>query len=141
MHHPRALPPPVSYLETRLGLPEGSLDGTDKARAENAIGDATTLVLAEVAETTAERWLTAAPNVVELVILKAARREYENPRGIYQETRGEHSVGLSESSGVYLTARELGQVRRAASTRRHGVGSLRTPSAYTTALSSSAWFA
>lgn len=124
------LPPPLSKLESRLGLVEGSLDGTDKARATDALDDATTLALAEVADTTATRWATDAPAVVELVILKAARREYENPRGINQETYGEHTVGLSEASGVYLTARELVQVRRAATKRRSGVGSTRTPSAF-----------
>lgn len=130
---PSPLPPPLSKLETRLGLPEGSLDGADKARAEDAIDDATTLVLAEVAGTTADRWAVAAPAVVELVVLKAARREYENPRGLAQETRGEHSATLSESSGAYLTGREVMQVRRAATRRRGFVGSIRTPSAYDTA--------
>lgn len=124
------LPPPLSKLESRLGLDAGSLDGTDKARADDAIADATTLVLAEVADTTAARWTEDAPAVIELVILKAARREYENPRGIQQETRGEHSATLTESSGVYLTGREVMQVRRAATKRRSGVGSLRTPSAF-----------
>ncbi len=127
---PTILPPPLAKLETRLGLAEGALESTDKTRAEDALADASTLVLAEVADATATRWTDAAPDVVALVVLKAARREYENPRGIYQETRGEHSVGLSESSGVYLTAREVEQVRRAATKRRSGVGSIRTPSAY-----------
>jgi hypothetical protein len=129
---PATLPPAVAKLERRLGVPEGSLDDTDLARAEDAHDDATILALAEVADTTADRWRTAAPDVVELVILKAARREYENPRGIQQETRGEHSVGLAESSGVYLTGREVMQLRRAATRRRSGVGSVRTPSAFET---------
>ncbi|MCJ1707948.1 hypothetical protein [Microbacterium sp. VKM Ac-2923] len=129
---PSPLPPALSKLESRLGLPEGSLVDADKARAEDAIDDATTLVLAEVAATTADRWGVAAPAVVELIVLKAARREYENPRGFAQETRGEHSATLAESSGVYLTGREVAQVRRAATGRRGFVGSIRTPSAYET---------
>jgi len=127
---PSPLPPPLSELETRLGLEAGSLSGTDKARAEAALEDASTLVLAEVAELTAERWEADAPKPAVLVVLKAARREYENPRGIAQETFGEHTVGLTESSGVYLTGREVAQIIRAATKRRSGVGSVRTPSAY-----------
>ena len=44
------------------------------------------------------------------MILKAARREYENPRGLASESLGEHSVGIAETSGVYLTAREVALV-------------------------------
>ena len=125
------LPPAVSALERRLGLPEGSLDGVEKARAEDALEDATTLVLAEAPASKAESWATDAPKVAVLVALKAARREFENPRGINQETDGERSIGLSESSGVYLTAREIAQIRRAARGRSGGfVGTVRTPSAY-----------
>lgn len=131
----RPLPPALSALESRLGLPEGSLDGPDKTRAEAALADAVTLVLAEVAPSTADKWLTGAPAVVELVVLTAARRGYENPRGINQETLLGHTVGLSESTGVYLTARELFQVRRIATGRRlvGHVGSVRIRSAYSAA--------
>ncbi|MEO2133385.1 MULTISPECIES: hypothetical protein [unclassified Microbacterium] len=129
---PRTIPPPLSELEVRLGLEEGTLEGTDKSRAERALDDATSLVLAEVATSVGEKWGSDAPAVVELVVLTAARRGYENPRGIQQETFGAHTVGLSESTGVYLTARELAQVRRAATGRRMVgyTGSVRTPSAY-----------
>ena len=125
------LTPPVSALEKRLGLPAETLEGADKLRAESALEDAATLVLAEAPSAVAARWELAAPKVAQLVVLKAARREFENPRGINQETQGEHTIGLSESSGVYLTAREIAQVRRAATGRPAGfVGSVRTPSAY-----------
>jgi len=125
------LPPPLAALETRLGLPEGSLEDEDRDRAEAAIEDATVLALAEVSPTLAERWQAAAPPVVRLVILKAARREYENPQGLTQETLGEHMVGNSQTSGVYLTASEVGQLRRAATGRTGGfVGTIRTPSAF-----------
>lgn len=128
---PNTLPPPLAALETRLGLPTGTLQAEDKARAEAALEDAATLILAEVSETLGGKWATAAPKVVILVALKAARREYENPQGINQETLGEHTVGISESSGVFLTGRELAQIRRAATGRRGSyVGSVRTPSAY-----------
>lgn len=125
------LPPAVGMLESRLGLPLGTLDGEDLARATDALDDATTLALAEVSDTRAAAWTLDAPKVVRLVVLKAARREYENPRGLEQESLGEHSVGLTDTSGVYLTAREIAQIRRAASGRRGGfVGSVRILSAY-----------
>lgn len=127
------LPPPLSALESRLGLPAGTLQDEDKARAEDALDDATTLALAEVSETKAVAWALNAPKVVRLVVLKAARREFENPRGLENESLGEHSAGFSETSGVYLTGREIAQVRRAATGRSGGfVGTVRTPSAYGT---------
>ncbi|WNO26028.1 head-to-tail adaptor [Arthrobacter phage Wildwest] len=128
---PIPLPPPVSSLERRLGLPEGSLDGEDLARAQEALDDAATLALAEVSEAKQTLWATDAPKVVALVVLKAARREYENPRGLESEALGEHQVGLTDTSGVYLTAREIAQIKRAATGRTGGfVGTVRTPSAY-----------
>ncbi|MFC9559594.1 hypothetical protein [Agromyces sp. NPDC056965] len=121
-----ALPPAVSELESRLGLPSGALEGPEKVRATAALDDASTLVLAEAPASVAGRWEADAPKVVRLVALKAARREFENPRGIAQETQGEHTIGLSESSGVYLTAREIAQVWRSAFGRAGGfVGSVR----------------
>jgi hypothetical protein len=48
--------------------------------------------------------------------------------------RGEQTIALSESSGVYLTGREIAQVRQAALGRATGfVGALKTPSAYSSA--------
>ncbi|UDL14614.1 head-to-tail adaptor [Arthrobacter phage KeAlii] len=125
------LPPPVSSLERRLGLTVGSLAGEDLARAQDALDDASTLALAEVSETKATAWKTAAPDVVALVVLKAARREFENPRGLDSETLGEHQVGLTDTSGVYLTAREVAQIKRAATGRSGGfVGSIRIRNPY-----------
>jgi hypothetical protein len=114
-----------------LGLPSGALQDEDLARATAALDDASTLAMAEVAPTVGDSWRAAAPAVVSVVVLKAARREFENPRGMNQEALGEHSVGLTDTSGVYLTGREIAQVRRAATGRTGGfVGSVRTPSAY-----------
>jgi hypothetical protein len=125
------LPPAVSALEARLGLPAGTLQGEELARAQAALEDAATLALAEVSATKAAAWEEDAPKVVHLVVLKAARREFENPRGFEQESLGEHSVGLTDTSGVYLTAREVAQIRRAATGRIGGfVGTIHTPSAY-----------
>jgi hypothetical protein len=120
------LPPTVAMLEKRLGIPPGGLTGEDLARAQEALVDATTLVLAEVSPGRAEAWKLDAPPVAVLVALKAARREFDNPRGINQETVGPRSVGLSETSGVYLTAREIAQVRRAFTGRTSGaVGTIK----------------
>ncbi|WDS51644.1 head-to-tail adaptor [Microbacterium phage Barnstormer] len=129
---PTTLPPSVEELARRIGLEAVDLaDPGVTARLTDALEDATTLALAEVSDKLAERWRVNAPAVVRLVILKAARREYENPRGINQETLGEHTVGLSDVSGVYLTAREVAQIERAVSGRKGAyVGSIRTPTAY-----------
>ena len=128
------LPPPLSALETRLGLPTDTLQAEDKARAEAALADAATLILAEVSAPVASAWQFDAPAVAVLVALKAARREFENPQGYNTESLGDHAVGITETSGVYLTGREVAQVRRAATGRRAAqVGTTRTPSAYTSA--------
>lgn len=128
---PRPLRPALAALESRLGLALGSLTEEDKLRAEAALDDAAVAVAAEVPDSIATRWITEAPAIAVLVVMKAARREYENPRGLLTEALDGHSVGLSDSSGVYLTAREVAQVRRAAYKRRGGfVGTVRTPSAY-----------
>lgn len=125
-----ALPPPLAALEVRLGLDVGSLEGADRDRAQAALDDAAALVLTEVSPAKAAEWSTDAPAVVALIALKAARREYENPRGISTESLGEHSVGLTDTSGVYLTRREISQIRRAATGASRAVGTTRTPSAY-----------
>jgi hypothetical protein len=113
-----------------LGLAPGTLDGEDKARAEAALEDATTLALAEISESKATVWRSSSPGVISLVILKAARREYDNPEGFAQESLADHSVTLGESSGVYLTGREIRQIVRAARGRTGFTGAVRTPSAY-----------
>ncbi|PPG39464.1 hypothetical protein [Pseudoclavibacter sp. RFBA6] len=125
----KTLPPDLSELTKRLGVDE--LDELDTERAKTNLEDATVLVLAEAPERVATHWSTNAPDVVHLIVLKAARREFENPRGFSTEQLGEHSVGGMDTSGVYLTAREIATIRRVVSGRRGGwVGTVRTPSAY-----------
>lgn len=125
------LPPVVGELERRLGLTEGTLEDADKARAEDALDDATELALAEVNRSKAALWREVCPKVVRLVILKAARREVENPMGLTQESVLDHSATIAESSGVFFTGRELALIRREATGRSGSfVGSVRTPSAY-----------
>lgn len=109
-----AVPLPVSGLETRLRLTVGSLTGPDKDAAELYIEDATALVLDEVSDELAAQWEISLPRVVELIIYKAARREWENPSGLSQEISGEHTITTSATSGVFLTPLEVQKVRRAA---------------------------
>lgn len=120
------LPPSRDALETRLGLDAGTLEGADAERADAALSDATILALAEVSETKANTWAEAAPDTVWLVVLKAARREFENPSGIGQESLGERSVSGLDTSGVFLTAREVAIIRRADTGRGSGaIGSMK----------------
>ncbi|PZQ88170.1 MAG: hypothetical protein DI534_11915 [Leifsonia xyli] len=119
----------MAALAARLGIPPSALDAEDRSRAEAALEDATVLALAE-APYKDEAWRVNAPAVVSLIVLKAARREFENPRGISQEAQGEGSVSLTDTSGVYLTAREVQQLRRAARGTSRLAASPRTPSAY-----------
>lgn len=123
---PTPLPPALAALERRLGVPEGTLEAEDKARAEDALDDATALALAEVSSATGARWTEDAPAVVLVTILRAARREFENPSGLSQEALGERSVSGMDTSGVFLTAREIRQIQRAEDGRRGGrIGSIR----------------
>jgi hypothetical protein len=119
------LPPLVTDLATRLGVP---LSGADAERAQAALEDATALALAEVPHLAAQ-WLHAAPEAAHVVILKAARREWENPQGIRSETVDDHSATVAITSGVYLTASERATLARVAGARGF-TGSIRTPSAY-----------
>jgi hypothetical protein len=119
------LPIPVAKLETRLRLAAGTLTGPDADAAAQYIADATALALAEVPVATQATWQTACPDVVVLVILKAARREFENPSGLSQEISGEHTITTAATTGVFLTPLEISQVRRAAGLSRGGaVGSV-----------------
>lgn len=125
------LPPPVSDLEIALGLDAGTLAGAEALRATRALKDATGLALAEVSEAKATTWRTDAPDVVETVVLQAARRAFENPQGLRQEQLGEHGFSV-DVAGIYLTPHEVALIARAArGGRRAGfVGSIRTPSAW-----------
>lgn len=130
MAEPIPLPPAVGELEKRLGVPAGDLVDEDLERATAALEDATDLALALVPDATADAWRASAPRIVRLVVLKAARREYDNPRGLASESLGEHSVGIAETSGVYLTARETALVLGAHRSARPRVGSIAIVSAF-----------
>lgn len=109
-----SIPLPVSGLEIRLRLPEGSLTGPDLSAATTYIEDATALALDEIPSEMHDDWAAEVPRVVELIIYKAARREWENPSGLSQEISGEHTITTSATSGVFLTPLERAKVRKAA---------------------------
>lgn len=115
-----ALPLPVSGLETRLRLPAGTLADEDLAAAKQYIADATALALAEVPAATQTAWSTNCPDVVALIIYKAARREWENPSGLSQEISGEHTITTAAVTGVFLTTGEIAQIHRAAGKGKSG---------------------
>lgn len=119
-----ALPLPVSGLEIRLRLPVGSLEETDRDAAETYIGDATALVLDEVPSAVETSWTADLPRTIELIIYKAARREWENPSGLSQEISGEHTITTSATSGVFLTANEVSKIHRAAGLPSSAIGTM-----------------
>jgi hypothetical protein len=119
----------VADLENRLGVPEGSLEGADLARAKAALDDASALVRAEAGRD----WIddegnAVAPAAVVTVVLRASAREYQNPRGFSSELLGEYQYQTRQTSGVYLTDDERRIVK--VSSGWAGTGSIRTPSPY-----------
>lgn len=125
-------PPPLFELERRLGIPEGSLDGSERARAEDAIHDACTLVRAELPLTRLAQWIgtDAVPDIVPTIAIRAARREFENPQGYVSTSAGDASARLGIVTGAFLTDDEIRQLRRASLRGSNFVGSPRTPSGY-----------
>lgn len=119
-----ALPLPVAGLETRLRLAPGTLTGADLDAAETYIADASALVLDEVPSATETEWSVSLPRTVELIIYKAARREWENPSGLSQEISGEHTITTSATSGVFLTPLEIAKIRKAAGLQSSSLGSV-----------------
>lgn len=122
-------------LLARMGLAPEDLSDVDSSRIDAAVSDAEALVFSEVSPATATEWEATLPAVVRVVLLKAARREYDNGAGYREETLGEHAVSVAAefAVGVYLTAGERALIRREAGLdqRKRGyTGSIRTPSAY-----------
>ncbi len=123
-------PPTLADLERRLGVQEDSLDGVERARAQSALDDAVALASDEIPNFILERWATSAPSVPSVIVLKAARREYENPRGYVTANAGDVGGRVETASGVYLTNDEVSKLKRAAGLRNGRVGSVYTPSSY-----------
>lgn len=104
----------LDQLEIRLGLDPHTLSGTDKARAEAALADATALVRAEAQRDFVDDLGVAdAPEAIVRVVLGAALRNYRNPDAETQHTVGPFSRTVKATdTGVYLTDAEREIVRR-----------------------------
>jgi hypothetical protein len=130
----------VADLETRLGVAVGSLAGADLARALANIADASELVR-DVAGMAGRQWtapagVKPAPLSVQVVVVVAAKRTYENPSGYAGESVGPYSWQADQTAiGPYLTDRERKTVELAAQRANAaggtwtGTGSVRTPAA------------
>jgi hypothetical protein len=130
----------IADLEVRLGEPIGSLEGTDLARAQAALSDASTLVRLECGASWADP--TEVPEGVWLVTVGVALRVYRNPSGLRSETVGDYSWS-TDPAGT-LTADERALLKAAmASAGGAGVSSgalsLRTRSAYAEPVLESDW--
>lgn len=133
-----SLPPlaTVAALETRLGVPEGTLAGADLARAQAALGDVSALVRAEAGSPMVDPdgVTITAPDAAIAVTLAVAKRVYLNPEGL----AGFSVSGYSEqqpqgATGVILTGDETAAITAAAAGSAGNfvtLGSVRTPSAY-----------
>jgi hypothetical protein len=124
----------VAQLETRLGVPTGTLAGTDLARAQADLADASDLVRTEGRRPWTDS--TAPPSIV-VVTLQVAMRAYNNPNGYAGETVSANGATYSYSSdqqalGIYLTTDEQAVVLLAARQSTYsgawrGTGSVLTP--------------
>jgi hypothetical protein len=137
-----SLPPlaPVSALETRLGLGQGTLAGADLARAEAALGDVSALVRTEAGSPLVDPdgVTIAAPEAILAVTLAVALRVYLNPEGYQGESVEGYSWQAPQGAvGLILTDDETAAIRNAVAGSTAGgyvsLGSVRTPSAYDSA--------
>ncbi|GAA2609589.1 hypothetical protein SMC26_39425 [Actinomadura fulvescens] len=114
----------VAQLEARLGEPPGSLAGEDLARATAALEDASVLVAAYGSRT----WtIETVPDTARVVVLRLARRFWDNPEGLNYEALGDHTVSRAAAS-TFLTPEERALVAGAAGSAGHaGVYSVGTP--------------
>jgi hypothetical protein len=110
-------------LEARLGK---TLSGPDGGRAESVLVDASRKVRAVLGPVTitdsqlsgidlATSWdPEVAADTVAGIVLEAARRGFENPRGFASERIGDYSYQTAQQNtpgGVYLTADERSTLR------------------------------
>lgn len=114
----------VADLEARLGVPAGSLAGEDLARATAALEDAS-LIVAAYGD---PAWTDATiPGIARVVVLRLARRIWDNPESLTYEALGDHTVSRAQA-GTFLTPEERALVAGAAgSTGNSGVYSVHTP--------------
>jgi hypothetical protein len=114
----------VADLEARLGVPAGSLAGEDLARATADLEDASLIVAAYGDPAWTD---TTIPGIARVVVLRLARRFWDNPEGLTYEALGDHTVSRAQAA-TFLTAEERALVSGAAgSTGTPGVYSVETP--------------
>jgi len=112
----------VGQFEARLGVPTGSLEGEDLARATAVLEDAS----AVVQRTGLDTWTDeTVPEVARVVTLRLARRMWENPEGLSYEAIGDHTVSRADAYAL-LTEEERALVQDAAGFTQ-SVYSVRTP--------------
>jgi hypothetical protein len=98
-------------------IPRGIKDG-DEERAQATLDDASALIRTE----TGMDWESDFPDIVFTVTLWSARRSFENPSQLTQESvSGWSGTFASASPDVYLTSNEKRLVRKAAGLAEVGV--------------------
>ncbi|GGQ07763.1 hypothetical protein BKA00_007426 [Actinomadura coerulea] len=112
----------VAQLEARLGLPVGSLAAEDLARATAVLEDASAIILTIGKPTWTD---VTIPEVARVVVLRLARRMWDNPEGLSYEAMGDHTWSRA-AAGVLLTQDEQDLVTGAAGFAS-GVYSVGTP--------------
>ena len=123
------LPPLASLTDftNRLGRPVGSTE--DAARAEAALVDASSIVRVEAGTTwmnDAGTALGAVPDAIATVVLAVARRVFDNPEGLINESLGSYAAGMANpTSDVYLKASERATIAKVVNPGG-GIGTLST---------------
>lgn len=118
----------VAELEARLGVPAGSLVAEDLARATADLDDAS-IVVAAYGD---RNWTDAdgahpIPAAAHVVVLRLARRMWDNPEGLSYEALGDHTMSRA-TAATFLTAEERALVAGdAGSAGNAGVYSVETP--------------
>lgn len=120
----------VAQFEARLGEAAGSLAGPDLDRATANLEDASEIVLT-VGDPT---WTDAAganpvPSAAQVVVLRLARRFWDNPEGLSYEALGDHVTSRAAASS-FLPEDERALVMEAAG-YSPGVYSVGTPGVWT----------
>lgn len=104
----------VADLETRLGVPVGSLADEDLARANAVLADASEVVRAAGnPQWTDAEGVKPAPPLAVLATVRLARRFWDNPEGLSYEALGDH-VTSRRAADEFLTADERALVYSAA---------------------------
>lgn len=89
----------VAQLEARLGEPPGSLAGEDLARATACLEDASAVILSlGDPDWTAE----TIPVAAQVVVLRLARRMWDNPEGLSYEALGDHVTTRAAATSLLL---------------------------------------